>query len=382
MQKKALQLLIMLTVIAIAFTAIFIGVKASTTQLNNLAQLAPHSSSTTFLHVQGTQVIDSSGHPLALRGAEIESAFDTMGRWQNGSRLTQVLNTTIFTVMVRDWKMNTLRLCLSNWIYAKDSTNYLKLLDQVVQEANAVGLYVVLNLHDDGNAGSPYGDNADLPKTQDNAFWQVLATHYKSNPMVLFDLYNEPQDTSWAQWLNGGGKVAGATVVGHLQMINTIRTAGAKQIIIVEPGTSGGRGKGWSNFTSTIPDPNVMYSLHVYAHIADTPQQQDAKWGPILNHHPIYYGEWALLVNGSPPQGYGFCQNIVPSQANQDVTNFLKYTASRNANWTAWEFGAYHLIQDYTKFTPTTLNIPWKCGDPTSHAGMGTLVKQYMLTGK
>src|SRR5207245_10366027 len=43
--------------------------------------------------------------------------------------------------------MNVLRLSLSNWIYTSDPVNYLNRLDLVVQEANQVGLYVILNLH-------------------------------------------------------------------------------------------------------------------------------------------------------------------------------------------------------------------------------------------
>ena len=37
-----------------------------------------------------------------------------------------------------------------------------------------------------------------------------------------------------------------------------------------------------------------------------------------------------------------------------------------------------HIIQDYTDFTPTTLDIPWCCGDQSSHAGMGSIVKQFL----
>ena len=46
----------------------------------------------------------------------------------------------------------------------------------------------------------------------------------------------------------------------------------------------------------------------------------------------------------------------------------------------AADFSLNHLIQDYTDYTPTTLDIPWECGDHKSTAGMGTLVKQF-LTG-
>jgi hypothetical protein len=57
---------------------------------------------------------------------------------------------------------------------------------------------------------------------------------------------------------------------------------------------------------------------------------------------------------------------------------FLNYMAMRHANWTAWSFTPNHLILDFNSFTPTTLDIPWTCGDSTSKAGMGTLVKQFL----
>ena len=96
---------------------------------------------------------------------------------------------------------------------------------------------------------------------------------------------------------------------------------------------------------------------------------------------PIFYGEWALLPNGYGTPGYDHCKNIPHSQADQIVTAFMQYMASRHANWTAFQFTPYHLIQDFTTYTPTTLDIPWVCGDPTSHAGMGTMVKDF-LTGQ
>ena len=377
--KKVVSFLVLLAVVASVLTAILISVRASTDHTSyHTTQIAPHTAG--FPHVQGTQIVDGSGNPFYLRGAEIESAFDNMGSWKAGVKLSHILNPTVFNAMVQTWKMNALRLCLSNWIYVKDPVNYMKQLDTVIQQANAAGLYVVLNLHDDGKAGSPYGDLADLPKTQDNAFWGIIAAHYKSNPMVMFDLYNEPKATSWPMWLTGHATVDGAHVVGHQDLVNTIRAAGAPQIVIAEPGSAGGRGKAWSNIgTYTLNDPNVMYSLHVYDHIDYTAQQDDALWGPsILNHHPLFYGEWALLVNGTGIPGYDHCKSIQPSQANKIVQDFMSYMAARNASWTAWDFTPYHMIQDYKNFAPTTLNIPWKCGQP-SHAGMGTQVKNYLV---
>src|SRR5260370_7895670 len=99
--------------------------------------------------------------------------------------------------------MNALGLPISNWIWAKYTPDYMSKLDQVVQEANAAGLFVVLDLHDTVQSGSPYGTAATLPKTEDIPFWKAIASHYKDNPMVMFDVFNEPKYQNWTQCLPG-----------------------------------------------------------------------------------------------------------------------------------------------------------------------------------
>src|SRR6266550_3218558 len=327
------------------------------------------------------QIIYFSGHPFTLRGAQIESPFNYIKNWESGKRPSIMLNSTVFNVMVHDWKMNVLRLPISNWIYAKDTTDYMSQLDQVVQEANTAGLYVVLDLHDNVKSGSPYGDTADMPKAENISFWQAIATHYKTNPMVMFDLYNEPKATNWQTWLHGGGTINGAKIVGFQDLVDAIRSAGAKQIIVVEPGSAGGgpaEAGGWSTIgDNTIKDPNIVYSLHVYRDISLSPNQQDAKWGPILGHYPIYYGEWAFLPNSLVRVQ---CRGVSHDQADGVVNNFLSYMESRHASWTAWSFTSHYLIQDWSTYAPTTLDVPWNCGDPSVDAGMGTLVKQYLTS--
>lgn len=334
-------------------------------------------------YVRGTQLIDTSGHPFVLHGAQIESSLIFANSWGNPKKSpTTVLNSKVFQVMAQDWKMNALRLPLSNWLYAKDPVAYMSVVDPIIQEANAAGLYVVIDLHDNAKSGSPYGPGTDVPKTEDITFWKAIAAHFKDNPMVMFDVFNEPQAPDWRTWLHGGGTVNGATVVGFQDLVDAIRSVGAKQIIVVEPGSKIGgpdSAGGWSTIgNDTIKDPNIVYSLHTYSTISLPPDQQDAKWGPILNHYPIYYGEWAFLPNSFTPIQ---CRNVPHDQADQAVTGFLQYMASRDASWTAWSFTPLHLIQNLTTFTPTTLDIPWTCGDTSIDAGMGEIVKQYLTVG-
>lgn len=338
------------------------------------------------LHTSGTQIVDGAGHPVILRGSQIESGFNYIKQWRSGKKPTSVFTSAVFQAMAQKWKMNVLRVPISNWIYNLDPADYLGQLDQVVAGANAAGLYVILDLHDSAQSGSPYGKGQNVPKTESVAFWKVIAAHYKANPMVLFDPFNEPQTTSWQEWLHGGKQLAGgATEVGFQDLVKAIRGAGAQQIMILEPGSSGkavGRlaaeEGGWSTFplTDAIADPDVIYSLHVYSGIVDSAAMQDAKWGPVLGKIPIMYGEWGLEINTSHPAQ---CRGVAHDQADQVVSTFLNYMDARGASWVAWDFSAYHLIQDTTTFTPTTLDIPWTCGDIHSHAGMGTIVMQHLL---
>ena len=70
----------------------------------------------------------------------------------------------------------------------------------------------------------------------------MVAAHYATNPMVFFDLYNEPRltaeavggtDILWSIWRNGG-TVAGVTYVGMQNLLDTVRATGAENIVMAE----------------------------------------------------------------------------------------------------------------------------------------------------
>jgi aryl-phospho-beta-D-glucosidase BglC (GH1 family) len=366
-KKKAFQLLLLLIVI-IATTFLIEQRKPST------------ASTTVFPHVVGTQLIDSSGHPLVLRGAQIETALAYATPWKNTpsvqKRLSTVLNSTVFNEMSQKWHMNAVRLPLSNWVYAAHQQLFLQLLDQAVQEANQAGLYVILDLHDYKQGGSPYGDGANMPKPESVTFWKAIAIHYLNNTMVLFDEYNEPHYPTANQWLNGGGTQKGATgktapIIGMQTLVKAIRSTGAKQIIIIGGIHNAG--------TLRISDPNIMYTTHTYHKVAvGTPTIWNQEWAGFLGRYPLFYGEWALLPNATTTQR---CQTATMKNANQKVQAFLNYTQQNGISWTAWQFNINYLILDRTNFTPTSLNDPkhpWVCNSPNATAGMGTVIYQYL----
>jgi hypothetical protein len=124
-----------------------------------------------------------------------------------------------------------------------------------------------------------------------------------------------------------------------------------------------------------------MYSRHDYQQVAmGNPTQWDAEWGPILYHYPIFYGEWAALPHANYPI---FCSGMTSANADQLVNAFLSYLQSRQANWTAWSFTPNEMVQNYTNYTPTSMQAgaPWSCQSTSaSQAGMGQDIQRFLAS--
>ena len=84
------------------------------------------------------------------------------------------------------------------------------------------------------------------------------------NPLVAFDLYNEPHDISQSIWLNGGettDTVTGVTydAAGMQQLYDTVRAAGSTNLTFIS-------GLNWANTppTTLVTGPNIVYAVHYY----------------------------------------------------------------------------------------------------------------------
>jgi hypothetical protein len=138
--------------------------------------------------------------------------------------------------------------------------------------------------------------------------------------------------------------------------------------------------KGWAAFDpTTLTDPNIVYSKHIYEGIiSGNPTIWDQQWGALLNTHPIFYGEWALLPHSLHPTQ---CNGLTSENADSLLNAFLTYLGQRQASWTAWDFLPHNLIEDTTDFKPTSFatGAPWVCGSPSAaQAGMGIDVQNYL----
>ena len=351
---------------------------------------APVGAAASSLSVSGSKLINGAGQPVQLRGAMIESSFAYYKPYinQNQDPLI-VLNSKTFQSMQSEG-MNVIRINMSQWIeQADDSTTgtgqYLTRLDTAIANANQAGLYVVLDFHSDGQSGAvaPYTDGM-LHKTSE-AWWVKVATRYKGNGMVLFDLVNEPKYPNWQEWEHGDGN----DIVGLLDVTQAIRKAGVNNIVVLEPGqAAGSQLSGWQGFTvSDIADKNIIVSKHDYSEVptgyfnSNPTQFWEKDWGPFLNVRPLFYGEWALLPHPNYPV---FCKGTNSSNADAVVNAFLNYMQAIGASWTAWSYTPTHMIDSWANLQPTTMQTgaPWTCPVPDNstgqYPGMGADVKAFL----
>ena len=75
---------------------------------------------------------------------------------------------------------------------------------RAVNNANALGLYVILDLHwtAPNSFGCPQGQGSMPDADNSVAFWTSVASIFKDNPAVIFELFNEPFGTNvYANWI-------------------------------------------------------------------------------------------------------------------------------------------------------------------------------------
>jgi Cellulase (glycosyl hydrolase family 5) len=344
--------------------------------------LKPHLPTSGYPHVQGNRIVDANGQPLILRGAQIEEVLNMTVPGPDGHTAIQGFASIVHEMSL--WHMNAVRLPTCNTIWQANPSAYISRLQIAVTEANAAGLYVILDAHDDHRCFPTYNANdvTHLPRLPLESYWQAVATAFKNNPNVIFDVYNEPAllttnreaytTADWQLWLNGGQR-NGESFIGMQALVNVIRATGAKQMLMVE-GYS--YAETFHNIgTNLINDPDVVYEAHDYG-LLKTATDLFADYGFMLPRFPIFVGEWALMGGGN--SGQTNCTNIIPSQADHVVQAFLQYMAQNNISWTAFSFNSQHMIVDYTKFTPTSFDFKWTCGQSNPTPGMGVVVQAYL----
>jgi hypothetical protein len=291
------------------------------------------------LTTSGTSVVDGRGRRVQLHGVQL-------GGMKN-------MNWTANTVTIEEidaahrWGANLARLPVAeNPFVPGDCSydpNYVSTVDRIVNDATSRGMVLLLDLHT--NAVTKCGvwdEQQKLPDAQAVAFWQTAATRYKNNPLVAFDLYNEPHDVTDAQWRNGGTVTSGGVTyaaVGMQKLYDTVRATGAHNLVFAS-------GRGWASvYPVTAPltgTSNLVWAVHAYTCPTATPANGGACLsGPAGVADPT--GILANFVNVGMSQPVMVTEFGWPDPTDGDyITNVASYaTAHGWVGWNAFTFSMF-----------------------------------------
>jgi cellulase (glycosyl hydrolase family 5)/Calx-beta domain-containing protein len=162
--------------------------------------------------VSGDKFVSTqSGSIVQLLGVSVSGLEEGSSSFDNG--VENYGNTTDpgFAAMA-SWNINLVRIPLNEetWLgkgCITDGGSAATLqsnVKQAVANANAAGIYVILDLHwaAPDSFGCPEGQGSMPDADNSVAFWTSVATAFKGNPAVIFELFNEPFGTNnYGNWI-------------------------------------------------------------------------------------------------------------------------------------------------------------------------------------
>src|SRR5690606_3570202 len=132
------------------------------------------------LHVSGTQLMDQHNQPIALHGVSLG--------WHNW--WPRFYNVETVNWLNSDWNCNLIRAAIGvepDGAYLDDPESAREKLYTVIDAAIKKGMYVIVDWH-----------AHEMHKEAAKDFFVQVATKYRGRPNILYEIYNEPVEDSWA----------------------------------------------------------------------------------------------------------------------------------------------------------------------------------------
>ena len=158
-----------------------------------------------------------------------------------------------------------------------DPAAYLARLDQAVSLLTTRNVVALIDLHESDPRDCGRAHFLPLPaRAKAVAFWSTVASRYASNPLVAFELWNEPHDITDDVWLNGGvvtspaaGTYDGA---GMQELYDTVSQVTSSNLIFVEGNGAGSDPTAVNNTSFNVDRLRTVLAMHAYTCVqqADT----------------------------------------------------------------------------------------------------------------
>jgi endoglucanase len=245
---------------------------------------------------------------------------------------------------MRQWGANVVRLPTSSEFWANAGgacPAYRETVQRVVANARAAHLFVILDLQWSAPFDLPAdrtrgGVQCPMPDTgKDLAMWKDIATLYRNDTGVVFDLYGEPYDITWSTWLNGATITEGCYIIGGpslakekgtyqaigmRELVRQVRAIAADNVIIVAGITWGYDLSGiLSGFA--IEGRNIVFDSHPFNYGNKQPGDWYRAFGHTATRYPVIVGEF-----GSYDCGTSYIEQAI------------SYFNSHHISWLSWSW--------------------------------------------
>jgi endoglucanase len=270
------------------------------------------------LHVSGNHLVNASGAAVVLHGVD-----------RSGTEYACVQGNGIFDgpsdqasiTAMRSWGVTAVRVPLNEACWNAESyvdaayagASYQSAIEAYVNLLNDNGIVAILDLHwtDGAYSGTSSGCASaeaicqkPMPDAAESVpFWTSVATAFKGNDAVIFDLFNEPypsradnfnETEGWQCWLNGGSSCVGISypVAGMQTLVNAVRGAGANNVIMLGGIEYANDLTQWLTYEPADPDGNLVASWHSYNfNTCSTQSCWTSQVAPVAAKVPVIAGE-------------------------------------------------------------------------------------------
>jgi len=191
------------------------------------------------LRTAGNRIVGEAGKPVSLAGVSFGWSQWEAARFYNAGTVNW---------LKQDWHAQIVRAPLGIHAepgsYLQAPAANLARVTRVIDAAIAADLYVIIDWHD---------HNAHLHQELAVAFFQDMARRYGKHPHVIYEIFNEPEQASWARDVKPYAE----------KVIAAIRAIDPDNLIVAGS-------PHWAQDVDVaaadpIKDANVAYSLHFYA---------------------------------------------------------------------------------------------------------------------
>jgi len=270
------------------------------------------------LSVKGTQLTDEHGNATVLNGVSYG--------WHNW--WPRFYNQESVKWLANDWKCSVVRAAMGvepKGAYIDNPVESKEKIEAAIEGAIKNDIYVLIDWH-----------SHHIKLAEAKAFFTEMATKYGKNPNIIYELYNEPVNDSWAQVKDYS-----------IELIKTIRAIDPDNVILVG-------NPHWDQDLNLVADDpikgfsNIMYTCHFYAATHDKSLRDRCDYA-LKKGIPIFISESAgMQASGDGAIDYPKWQQWIDWCATNKISliswsiadknescSMLKTSASSEGKWKA-----------------------------------------------